>query len=242
MSYTPIDQHHPRANVDLVAKVTAAAEPVDRLLANAGAGIHRALELMATWTNTGLRATTNDPNTGPTPMWCDRHHRDRRRCPVPELCPGHPYQPGADPTGEHATNRKDQAATDHTEMHRLLALRIRTDQRIAGLAEQYTRRTSGATAGPGSAHCASCYRWRATLTNIAHLPDGRPRYTGLCRWCGEFRALEKTLPPLAVLEAHHTDGMRVTKDLVDQALGRTKPRRAKTVSRRPEPRYGRTAP
>lgn len=218
MTWTTADDHHPTTETRAITAAITASNGVEKLLATNGAGLHRTFELMRTWADTAIRANRTDSTGTQLPIWCETHQRDRRRCPVPELCPGHPYQPGADPVGELASDHHDRATTDHADLLRLLHLRARIDTRIAQHATTYTRRRTTATDGPGSKHCASCYRWRATLTDIDLLPDGRPRYAGLCRRCGEFRSAYRQMPPLAVLEAWHTPGKRATKQLIDQAL------------------------
>lgn len=45
------------------------------------------------------------------------------------------------------------------------------------------------------------------------------RFKDLCRWCGDFRANEGQLPPLALLQLRH-QGRKVTTADVDRALGR----------------------
>lgn len=229
MSWTPADQHRPQREAHAVAAAIAADEDVDRLLAANGAGMHRTLELMRTWADTGVRANHTDTGGADLPIWCEAHQRDRRRCPVPELCPGHPYRPGADPVGELAADHHDQAATDHADLLRLLTLRASIDRRIAHHATTYTRRRNGTDGTPGSAFCASCFRWRSTLVDIDLRADGKARFPGLCRRCGEFRSAYRRLPPLVVLEAWHTPGKRATRELIESALQPQSARSGKSV-------------
>ena len=68
--------------------------------------------------------------------------------------------------------------------------------------------------------CVSCHRNDQTLTPIQVQPSGVPFYRDLCRFCGEWKAEHRALPPLPILVLRHA-GRRVTTADVDKALGRT---------------------
>lgn len=224
-TWTSPDRHRPAAHRRAINAATEATEDVDRLLANHGAALHDALDLMATWADTGLRATLAGGAATDPPIWCTRHHRDRRHCDTPELCPGQPYQPGRDPVGELATDRSDQAAADRRLLLRLLHDRAVKDRKIAEIAQRYTRRRGVATTGGAGIDpdwCSSCQRDGGYCEPIGRLPDGTPRRRGklggwLCRWCEGFLAAHGVEPPLEILRMRHA-GKRITQADIAAAL------------------------
>lgn len=74
--------------------------------------------------------------------------------------------------------------------------------------------------------CTSCFRDNGHLHPIALTAAGVPFYRGLCRWCGEFKAKNGTLPPLELLIPHH-EGRRVTVPMVQRAMARVRKRKKK---------------
>lgn len=223
--WQPVDRYRPTRETRAIAEATEAGRTVEALLAYQARSLLVTLDLMREWANDGVKATRTNPGPRPQPLWCEKHNHDRSRCDDP-TCVGIPYDPGSDPVGELATAKRDRATIDRDDLVHLLATRARLDRRIAAIATRYTRPTSPTTStGPGPSYCASCFRFRRTLTPVDLRPDGRPRYTHLCRRCGEFRAVEGVMPPLAVLEAWHTPGGRTTRAMVDRALQRPPQRR-----------------
>ena len=74
---------------------------------------------------------------------------------------------------------------------------------------------------PDDMWCKSCLR-------VGHFaPRATGRYAQLCRWCGDFQAVQGQLPPEGLLDAHHR-GVRLTSKAVALALKRPPARRKKS--------------
>lgn len=65
---------------------------------------------------------------------------------------------------------------------------------------------------PDDMWCRSCWR-----DDKHHEPISVGRYKAWCRFCGDWRAANKRLPPVEILEARHR-GQRITTQMVDRAL------------------------
>lgn len=84
-------------------------------------------------------------------------------------------------------------------------------------AEQTGRRTTELAADDTGLYCQSCLR-------AGYRNPRWPRYTGLCRWCGNFKAEQGALPTLDIIDAHESGSPLAVARLIRDD---TKPRRRK---------------
>lgn len=111
---------------------------------------------------------------------------------------------------ERAALEASRALSDARRLETLARLAITAADMLAELVEIWARPPRrGVAAEDSDAWCRSCRRIRLAV------PSER---AGLCWWCRHFKAAEGVLPPLELLEARR-DGRRVTRAMVDRALG-----------------------
>ena len=67
--------------------------------------------------------------------------------------------------------------------------------------------------------CVSCWRDDQALVPITLRASGVPVFRDLCRWCGDWRAVHRQVPPLRLLRLHH-QGRRITTADVEKELTR----------------------
>jgi hypothetical protein len=183
--------------------------------------------------------------------WCWTHEQDLTACHHDDLdCGGEQVMTHGDPTGEAAIGH-DQAAADGRELRRLIEHAITTQARIDTIADRYPSQPlppPDIEATPGDDWCTSC--WKDTRKGghycepIGLKANGTVRYSGLCRWCGDFKANHGFEPTTALVHAKH-DGERITPGMVDEAIeqhrkthppkpkGKVRGRRSKAARRGP---------
>ena len=69
---------------------------------------------------------------------------------------------------------------------------------------------------PGEDWCLACWKDAKYHSPVALHPDGRRRFKGLCRWCGEFKAANGFEPPTWLLHEKHR-GQAITTGMVANA-------------------------
>jgi hypothetical protein len=74
---------------------------------------------------------------------------------------------------------------------------------------------------PDEMWCKSCWR-----DDKHHEPVAIGRYKTWCRFCGDWKAAHKRLPPVEILEARHS-GRRITSTMVEKALANQRKKRKK---------------
>lgn len=140
----------------------------------------------------------------------------------------------SDPTGD-AASTTDQPDPLRRDVSRIVMTIERIGTELARQLDQLRVAAghAGVTPDDPTIWCRSCKRLRLTdgthlHSPIATRPDGRRRYTDLCKWCGEFNAAHDTDPPLELLRKR-AEGTRITATDVDRALARTRhtPKRKK---------------
>lgn len=87
------------------------------------------------------------------------------------------------------------------------------------LVQRWAYRTAGEWSDAPERHAqptesaANSQGWCISCTRLHKCEPVRSDASGLCRWCGDYRAANGDLPPLAILDAHHT-GRRITTAMV----------------------------
>lgn len=163
--------------------------------------------------------------------WCVTHERDTDECRrierngediegecVPEL-----KLRRSDPTF-NAANTSDPASADYREHMKDMATIARAARRMHDRAERYpasaqVTRKPAPEEGPGDDWCSNCYldsQYFEPITMQKRRPTEedprteKPYYTGLCKWCGDMKALHGMLPTRALLDLHHRN-VRITE-------------------------------
>lgn len=116
-----------------------------------------------------------------------------------------------DPTGE-----ADSTTVDQLRHARLVAAIGAWDTATSTLTNLLLETVPRAPDAPRENDCPDGACTNCWLDNRYFEPS---RAKGLCRWCGEFKAAERVLPPLRLLRWRH-EGRRITKAEVDRVLGR----------------------
>lgn len=151
--------------------------------------------------------------------WCWAHEQDLTACRADGLtCGGEQVMTHGDPTGEAAIGH-DQAAADGRELRRLIEHAITTQARIDTIADRYPSQPlplPDIEATPGDDWCRACWKDGHYCEPVSSKPDGTTRYSGLCRWCGEFAKANGFEPPTWLLKRRHA-GERITPGMVEQA-------------------------
>lgn len=107
---------------------------------------------------------------------------------------------------------RDQAYADLRALKQALQENLRSSTRIYDVASRWGIRSVEVEGQLPVEWCASCYRDNKHCEPTAH-----GRYKGLCRFCGDWRAAHKIVPPLEIIEARHR-GRRITSVMVQRAL------------------------
>jgi hypothetical protein len=125
-----------------------------------------------------------------------------------------------DPTGDAAITG-DQAAKDLRRLRFLVDQRVRITMELDALIASYPtqhQQRADVEPTPGEDWCLACWKDAKYHSPVALHPDGRRRFKGLCRWCGEFKAANGFEPPTWLLHEKHR-GQSVTEGMV--AVART---------------------
>ena len=169
------------------------------------------------------QAARTEPGNGGKPRtWCRTHERELAKCDVddelygtciPELIPHR-----SDPTGEAGIS-PDHATAHYRDHIKDMTTITAAVERMRARAELYPAQPMKPepTDDLGDNWCASCVRDAGHLEPVALRPGTSiARKANRCRWCLEFEAAEKFLPPLNLLQAKHR-GVRITEGMVEQA-------------------------
>ena len=179
----------PAADLALVTRLGEALMDADRLHLELPATLHQ-----IRWHHTeGIKTDTSpDPDEPPT---------------------GH-----SDPTG-NAGIGPDRSAADLRRMRRLIETAIGAIEAATALAAGYPTQVhppADVEPTPGEDWCLACWKDAKYHSPVALHPDGRRRFKGLCRWCGEFKAANGFEPPTWLLHEKHR-GEHVTEGMVANA-------------------------
>lgn len=163
------------------------------------------------------RAASYTPPSGPS------SDRDDPGAADGEVATGH-----HDPTGDAAISG-DRAAKDLRRLRFLVDQRVRITMELDALIASYPtqhQQSADVEPTPGEDWCLACWKDAKYHSPVALHPDGRRRFKGLCRWCGEFKAANGFEPPTKLLEVKHR-GEHVTEGMVIEA--RAEHRRKQTA-------------
>ena len=153
------------------------------------------------------RAASYTPPSGPS------SDRDDPGAADGEVATGH-----HDPTGDAAISG-DRAAKDLRRLRFLVDQRVRITMELDALIASYPtqhQQSADVEPTPGEDWCLACWKDAKYHSPVALRPNGLPRFKGLCRWCGEFKAVNRFEPPTWLLALRH-QGERITEGMVDQA-------------------------
>lgn len=178
------------ADLDLVVTARHAVEVLDRVVRSAAG----TLSLM--------RQLGGAPSVEPLVPWCERHEQSVSRCRASGLlCDGVMRSGPADPTGTAATGT-DPTATDRRAMVRLLTHVAVIARDLDAIDSRYCGAPSvdeTQRPGPGEENCRCCWAADQLVTPVSVDGQGRARYRGLCRRCGQWRSTLGGVDPPAWL-------------------------------------------
>lgn len=123
-----------------------------------------------------------------------------------------------DPAG-NAGIGPDRSAADLRRMRRHIETAITALEQASALAATYptdVHQRPDVEPTPGEDWCLACWKDAKYHSPVALHPDGRRRFKGLCRWCGEFKAANGFEPPTWLLHEKHR-GQFVTEGMVGNA-------------------------
>lgn len=148
---------------------------------------------------------------GPRSANLEPHRGDRYEIVQTVEGPMRARIPTNDPTGE-ASLEPDVATVAATRLDKLLNQADNVMRDLLAMQDEWLPKQGAdkpTEEGPGEDWCRSCWR------DNKHCEPACDRYAGLCRWCGDFRAVHKTDPPMPILRARHR-GERITTAMVDR--------------------------
>jgi len=114
----------------------------------------------------------------------------------------------------------DQIDLDRRRLEREVEIALRALRTVFNIVARYkaSLMPKRATAGATPESSADPDMWCTCCLRVGHLePRATGRYRELCRWCGDFQAVQGQLPPEVLLSAHHR-GTRLSAAMVAQAL------------------------
>lgn len=121
---------------------------------------------------------------------------------------------GSQPERLHDTYRNDPAIIDLDRLDQAARRALMQATVVYDVATRWgpaTMRTTDHDTS-GDDWCFSCWR-----DNRYCEPVANGRYARYCRWCGEFYAAYRVVPPLELIKARHA-GRRITTAMVERAL------------------------
>lgn len=167
------------ADLDLVVSARHAVDVLDRVVRSAAG------------TLSAMRQLGGASTVEPTVPWCERHEQSVSRCRSSgSLCDGVLRSGPADPTGTAATGT-DPVSRDRRDLVRMLthvAVLARNLDLIDGRWCGVAAVDESQRPGPGEENCRCCWSADQLVTPVSVDGQGRARYRGLCRRCGQWRS------------------------------------------------------
>ena len=133
---------------------------------------------------------------------------------------GHEGSGNSSTQPERTELARDQAYSDLRTLKAALRDNLRTSTQVYDIASRWGVRRMEVEGQLPVEWCRSCHRDNKHCEPTAH-----GRYKDLCRFCGDWNAAHKALPPHEIIEARHR-GMRITSVMVQRAIAKQREEKA----------------